>query len=100
MNDRLLDISVAIGPDLPIYPGDPPARVSTALAMSDGNAANVSSLCIGVRRGTHILLGKGILVLEGLRLEGVPAGDYQLVCLPLKLSSADGAPARAWLFAE
>ncbi len=39
----------------------------------------------------------GLYILEGLNLAGVPAGDYQLVCLPLPLSGADGAPARAIL---
>jgi arylformamidase len=47
---------------------------------------------------THIaLLGAGIWIIEGLNLEGVKAGDYQLVCLPLKLEGSDGSPARAIL---
>jgi arylformamidase len=45
---------------------------------------------------THnILLGAGIWVIEGLRLAHVPAGIYDLACLPLLLPGADGAPARA-----
>jgi arylformamidase len=40
----------------------------------------------------------GTLILEGLNLTGVPAGDYDLVCLPLPLAGVDGAPARAVLF--
>jgi arylformamidase len=44
-----------------------------------------------------ILLRSGIVILEGARLEGVPQGDYQLVCLPLKLSGLDGSPVRAVL---
>lgn len=47
---------------------------------------------------THeILLGAGIVVVEGLDLSTVPAGDYELLCLPLKLQGADGAPARVVL---
>jgi len=47
---------------------------------------------------THnILLGAGIVVVEGLDLSGIPAGDYELLCLPLKIKDADGAPARAIL---
>lgn len=49
---------------------------------------------------THIaLLEKEIVILEGLDLREVPAGDYELICLPLKIISGngDGAPARAIL---
>ncbi len=47
---------------------------------------------------THrILLGKGIPIVEGLSLEGVPAGDYFLIVLPMKVAGHEGAPARAVL---
>lgn len=49
---------------------------------------------------THIaLLSRGVVILEGLNLSDVPAGRYELICLPLKLRSelGDGAPARAVL---
>lgn len=45
----------------------------------------------------RILLGAGVVVLEGLNLFGVEPGNYQLICLPLKLVGAEGAPARALL---
>ncbi len=47
---------------------------------------------------THrALLGAGIWVIEGLDLEQVEPGNYELICLPLRLVGADGAPARAVL---
>ena len=47
---------------------------------------------------THrILLGAGVVIVEGLDLSAVPPGTYQLLCLPLKLVGSDGAPARAVL---
>lgn len=47
---------------------------------------------------THrILLGAGVWIIEGLRLDGVSAGRYELLCLPLKMIGSDGAPARAVL---
>jgi arylformamidase len=47
---------------------------------------------------THeVLLSAGIWVIEGLDLRNVEPGEYDLVCLPLKLVNADGAPARAAL---
>jgi arylformamidase len=47
----------------------------------------------------HTLLESGCLILEGLRLADVPAGEYELRCLPLKLRDGDGAPCRAVLVA-
>jgi arylformamidase len=43
------------------------------------------------------LLGAGILLVEGMNLASVPAGDYTLICAPLRLVAADGAPARVFL---
>lgn len=45
---------------------------------------------------THkILLKAGIWIIEGLNLYGVKPGDYDLICLALKILNSDGAPARA-----
>lgn len=50
---------------------------------------------------THtILLGAGVIAVEGLDLRQVAPGDYDLYCLPLKLAGADGAPVRAVLIAN
>lgn len=47
---------------------------------------------------THVtILGAGIAVIEGLDLSLVEPGEYELICLPLKIAGADGAPARAVL---
>ncbi len=49
---------------------------------------------------THrALLSHGVIILEGLNLTDVPAGKYELICLPLRLRSnkGDGAPARVVL---
>ena len=45
----------------------------------------------------RILLEKGIVALEGLNLAGVNPGEYQLICLPVKLTGTEAAPARAVL---
>ncbi len=45
---------------------------------------------------THeALLKAGIWIIEGLDLSKVTAGNYDLICLPLKVLGGDGAPARA-----
>lgn len=45
----------------------------------------------------RVLLGAGIWVIEGLDLSRVSAGRYRMVCLPLRIVGADGAPARVLL---
>ena len=49
---------------------------------------------------THLtLLSNNVVIIEGLNLSEVPAGDYELICLPLKIAegAGDGAPARVVL---
>lgn len=51
--------------------------------------------------GVHrTLLEQGIVILEGINLAAVPAGTYELLCLPLLLPDCGGAPARAVLRGE
>jgi arylformamidase len=45
----------------------------------------------------RILLGANVLILEGLDLRAVTAGDYELTALPLRIQDGDGAPARVIL---
>ena len=45
----------------------------------------------------HLLLRHDLRVLENLVLDEVPAGDYELIALPLKLMTADASPVRAVL---
>jgi arylformamidase len=47
---------------------------------------------------THqALLGAHIWIIEGLDLSSVTPGNYELLCLPLKIADSEGAPARALL---
>ncbi|HEY7291649.1 MAG TPA: cyclase family protein [Vicinamibacterales bacterium] len=45
----------------------------------------------------HILLGAGILIIEGLNLRDVEPGVYDMYCLPILVVGCDGAPARVVL---
>jgi arylformamidase len=54
----------------------------------------------GMRNGMEvhkILLEKDILIIEGLQLKDVSPGKYEMICMPLKIKGADGAPARVVL---
>jgi arylformamidase len=195
----IIDISRPIGPDTPVWPGDPPVLVEPVARIEAGDPAAVSRLELGTHTGTHVdppahflpggvtvdalpldvlvgpaivadltaapgpvdagrlesqhlpegttrlllktgaadgavtadgarwlvergvrlvgadtlsiepaigdypvhrtLLGAGVVIVEGLDLSAVAAGPYQLVCLPLRITGGDGAPARAVLIA-
>jgi arylformamidase len=195
----IIDISRPIGPDTPVWPGDPPVLIEPVARLEAGDPAAVSRLGLGTHTGTHvdppahfiaggvtvdalpldvlvgpavvadlsgapsidagalealtlppgttrvllktasgvadggaltaggarwlvehgvglvgvdtlsvepatdeypvhrILLGAGVVIVEGLDLTGADPGRYQLVCLPLRITGGDGAPARAVL---
>lgn len=44
-----------------------------------------------------VLLNARVVIVEGMMLNDVAAGWYTLICLPIKIAGADGAPARAIL---
>lgn len=45
----------------------------------------------------HAVYVHGMAILEGIVLDAVPAGDYELIALPLKLKGMDASPVRAVL---
>jgi arylformamidase len=51
----------------------------------------------GHHRTHRTLLGQAVVIVEGLDLSAPPAGEYQFICLPLRIEGCDGAPARAVL---
>lgn len=85
----------------PDYVGLAPAAAD-ALARAGVRLVGIDALSVendatGRFPVHHALLSRGILILEGLLLADVPAGEYLLDCLPLRLRSGDGGPARASL---
>ena len=51
---KIFDISLAISPSLPVWPGDPPIELELVESMDAGAQANVSRLTTGVHVGTHV----------------------------------------------
>jgi arylformamidase len=45
----------------------------------------------------HAVRAHGMAILEGIVLDDVAAGDYELIALPLKLAGMDASPVRAVL---
>lgn len=53
----------------------------------------------GHHRTHRTLLEKSVVIVEGLDLSAPSPGEYQFICLPLRIEGCDGAPARAVLIA-
>jgi arylformamidase len=47
--------------------------------------------------GHHVLYEGGVAILENIDLRSVPAGDYELIALPLRIVNGDSSPVRAIL---
>jgi arylformamidase len=53
----------------------------------------------GHHRTHRTLLERSVVIVEGLDLSAPAPGEYQFICLPLRIEGCDGAPARAVLIA-
>ena len=71
--------------------------VSKGIKLVGVDYLSVEQFHSGHHKTHRTLLERGVVIVEGLVLSEPPAGDYDLVCLPLKLAGLDGAPARAIL---
>ncbi|GAB4550194.1 MAG: cyclase family protein [Pleurocapsa sp.] len=77
-------------------------KAAQYLAQKQVRTVGVDYLSVGGYQGNvvevhHALLGSGIWVIEGLNLSQVAPGEYDLICLPIKLKDGDGGLARAIL---
>ena len=73
------------------------AAMAQALVDKGVRLVGIDYLSIGDEEAHRILLGAGVVSVEGLDLRGVEPGAYELICAPLKLVGCDGAPARVFL---
>ena len=51
---RTYDISLAISPEMVVWPDDPPIELSRTSKIEEGADANISHLRMSVHAGTHI----------------------------------------------
>jgi arylformamidase len=79
-----------------------PESTARYLAARGVRTVGVDYLSVGAFHGDgpeahRAMLGAGIWIIEGLNLQSVEPGNYELICLPVKMVGSDGAPARAVL---
>ncbi|RBP07665.1 cyclase family protein [Rossellomorea aquimaris] len=77
-----------------------------AAYLADKKISGVGIDALGIERAqeghpTHrSLMGSGVIIMEGLQLKDVEAGQYFMVAAPLKIDNTDASPARVLLFDE
>jgi arylformamidase len=79
------------------FPDDPAllsAAGAEALVARGVVLVGWDGLSVGGHDAHRVLLRAGVVILEGLDLRQAPIGACRLICLPVKLVGADGAPAR------
>jgi arylformamidase len=71
--------------------------VSQGIELVGVDYFSIEQFHSGHHRTHRALLEKQVVIIEALDLSSVDAGEYQLVCLPLRIEGIDGAPARVVL---
>ncbi|MBL4588011.1 cyclase family protein [Candidatus Babeliales bacterium] len=92
-----------LDPRAPFNPDFIALNPSAAQWLVDQEVELVGIDYLGIERSdpthqTHLtLLSNNVLILEGIRLQSVVPGLYELICLPLAFRGLEAAPARAIL---
>ena len=72
-------------------------ELAREIVRHNARLVGIASMSVGAADVHRTLLAARIWIVEGLQLADIAPGAYELLCLPLKLSGAEGAPARALL---
>jgi arylformamidase len=71
--------------------------VANGVELAGVDYLSIEQFHSGHHRTHRTLLQNNVVIVEGLSLGGIPPGEYDFICLPLRLEGIDGAPARAIL---
>ena len=71
--------------------------VSKGIELVGVDYLSIEQFHSGHHRTHRTLLENDVVIVEGLSLGGIPPGEYDFICLPLRLEGIDAAPARAIL---
>jgi arylformamidase len=84
--------------DLPAYaPDTVRALADLGLQLIGIDSASIDPAASKSLDSHQVIRQRGLRVLENLLLDDVPEGDYELIALPLKLTTACASPVRAIL---
>jgi arylformamidase len=84
--------------NLPAYASETIERLADRGVVLVGiDSASIDPAASKTLDSHQVVRRRGLRVLENLVLDDVPEGDYELIALPLKLTTADASPVRAVL---
>jgi arylformamidase len=98
-NSRLLDRPEFVKDYTYLAPDGAQYLVDRGIELVGVDYYSIEQFHSGHHRTHLTLLERDVVIVEGLDLSEPERGEYQLVCLPLRLAGLDGAPARAILIA-
>ena len=85
-------------PDLAAYAPETVERLADlGVTLIGIDTASIDPAASKALPSHQVVRRRGLRVLENLVLDGVPEGDYELIALPLRLTTADASPVRAVL---
>jgi arylformamidase len=85
-------------PDLAAYAAEAVERLADlGVTLIGIDSASIDPADSKSLASHQVIRRRGLRVLENLVLDEVPEGDYELIALPLKLTTADASPVRAIL---
>ena len=85
-------------PDLPAFAPETIERLADLGVLLVGiDTASIAPASSKTLASHQVIRRRGLRVLENLLLDEVPEGDYELIALPLKLTTACASPVRAVL---
>ena len=88
----------AFDADLPAFAPETVARLADLGVKLIGiDSASIDPADSKPLPSHQVIRQRGLRVLENLLLDEVPEGDYELIALPLKFTTADASPVRAIL---
>ena len=98
-NSALLSQKEFVRDDTYLAPDGAQYLVDNGVELVGIDYLSIEQFHSGHHKTHRILLERSVVILEGLDLSVPAAGEYELICLPLRIEGCDGAPARAVLIA-
>lgn len=51
---KIFDVTIPVSEIVPTFPGDPMVKIDVCNSIAEGDAANVSQICLGLHTATHV----------------------------------------------
>jgi arylformamidase len=89
----IIDISLPIGPEMPIWPGDPRPQLTPVTSL-EAEGVQVSQLVLGTHTGTHLDAPRHFIP-AGRTIDQLDLGALLGLCRVIEVASAEGHISRA-----